>query len=199
MTVKFGQDFRVGKVLYQEVRFLSEGWYRIFWDRRSCTKRCEKTLQMVRLCTQREDPDQFEHPLVPPGIWPCPDTTDSCRRLEPVSMLGQDGRFAFESAEQSRQVPMCHPVAVEVGYAARSPGDYLALTERLRSFPLVSTTDADHRRALEVQGALAARSEHSAFSRVDALVCATAEARDLTVVHCDADFELLARITRQRG
>ncbi len=29
-TVKFGQDFQVGKVLYQKVRFLSEGCYRIF-------------------------------------------------------------------------------------------------------------------------------------------------------------------------
>ena len=93
---------------------------------------------------------------------------------------------------------MCHPVAFEVGYAARSPGDYLELSERLRSFPMVPTTDADHRRALEVQAALAARSEHRAFSLVDALVCATAEARDLTVLHYDADFELLARITGQR-
>ncbi len=58
-TVKFGQDFEVGKVLYQKVRSLSEGRYRIFWERRSCTKKCEKTLQMVRLCTAREDPDQI--------------------------------------------------------------------------------------------------------------------------------------------
>ena len=61
MTVKFGQDLQVRKLLYQEVRFLSEGWYRIFWERRSCTKKCEKTLRMVRLCPAREDPDQIEH------------------------------------------------------------------------------------------------------------------------------------------
>ena len=65
MTVKFGQDLQVRKLLYQEVRFLSEGWYRIFWERRSCTKKCEKTLRMVRLCPAREDPDQIEHLLLP--------------------------------------------------------------------------------------------------------------------------------------
>ncbi len=65
MTVKFGQDLQVRKLLYQEVRFLSEGWYRIFRERRSCTKKCEKTLRMVRLCPAREDPDQIEHLLLP--------------------------------------------------------------------------------------------------------------------------------------
>ncbi len=59
VTVKFGQDLRVVKLLYQEVRFPSEGRYRIFWERRSCTKKCEKTLQMVRLLQTREDPDHF--------------------------------------------------------------------------------------------------------------------------------------------
>ena len=58
-TVKFGQDLELIKVLYQKVRFLSEGWYRIFSERRSCTKKCEKTLQMVRLCQAREDPGQI--------------------------------------------------------------------------------------------------------------------------------------------
>ena len=65
VTVKFGQDLQVRKLLYQEVRFLSESWYRIFWERRSCTKKCEKTLRMVRLCPAREDPDQIEHLLLP--------------------------------------------------------------------------------------------------------------------------------------
>ena len=58
-TVKFGQDFEIGKRLYQEVRFPSEGWSRIFWERRSCTKKCEKTLQMVRLLQARENPGQI--------------------------------------------------------------------------------------------------------------------------------------------
>lgn len=58
-------------------------------------------------------------------------------------------------------------------------------------------TDADQHRALEVQQALSARGQHRALSLVDALVAATAEVRELTVLHYDADFELIAKITDQ--
>lgn len=71
------------------------------------------------------------------------------------------------------------------------------MVDRLQSFPAVPTTDADHQRALEVQATLAARSEHRALSLVDALVATTAEARGLTVLHYDGDFELVAQITGQ--
>ena len=94
-------------------------------------------------------------------------------------------------------VGLCAPVAFELGYAARSPGDYRALADRLSSFPPIPTTDADHRRALEVQAALVARSQHRARSLVDGLVAAVAEARDLIVLHYDSDFELVAEITGQ--
>ena len=53
----------------------------------------------------------------------------------------------------------------------------------------MTTADADHRRALEVQALLAGRSRHRALSLVDALVAAVAEARQLTVLHYDLDFE----------
>lgn len=95
------------------------------------------------------------------------------------------------------QVAVCAPVIFELGYAARSPSDYRELTDRLLSFPTVATTDADHRRALEIQAALAARGQHRALSLVDALVAAIAEARDLIVLHYDADLELVAEVTGQ--
>jgi len=94
-------------------------------------------------------------------------------------------------------VGLCPAVAFEIGYSARNPDDYEALAERLSSFPAVPTTDADHRRALEVQAILAARNQHRALSLVDALVAAAAEARDLVVLHYDADFELVAQVTGQ--
>jgi predicted nucleic acid-binding protein len=96
------------------------------------------------------------------------------------------------------QVAICPPVAFELGYSARTPDDYQELTDRLTSFPPVPVTDADHRRALEVQGALASRGQHRAISLVDALVAAIAEARDLIVLHYDSDFELVSDITGQR-
>ena len=95
------------------------------------------------------------------------------------------------------QVALCAPVAFELGFTARNPADYKEVADRLSSFSPVPTTDADHRRALEVQGALAARGQHRALSLVDGLVAAVAEARALTVLHYDADFELVAEMTGQ--
>jgi predicted nucleic acid-binding protein len=92
---------------------------------------------------------------------------------------------------------MCSPVAFELGYTARNAKDYRALSDRLASFPSAPATDADHRRALHVQSELAARGQHRALSLVDALVAAIAEARDLIVLHYDADFELVSSVTGQ--
>jgi len=95
------------------------------------------------------------------------------------------------------KVAVCAPVAFELGFAARSPSDYVLLTDRLRAFAQVPTSEGDQRRALDIQAALAARSQHRAISLVDALVAAVAEARGLTVLHYDADFELIASVTGQ--
>jgi predicted nucleic acid-binding protein len=92
-------------------------------------------------------------------------------------------------------VALCAPVAFELGYAARNPADYRQLADRLASFPSVPTTDADHRRALEIQATLAAGSQHRALSLVDGLVAAIAEGRGLVALHYDADFERIAEIT----
>jgi predicted nucleic acid-binding protein len=104
---------------------------------------------------------------------------------------------AFAPLVAGRQVALTRPVAFELGYAARNAHDYRELADRLLSFPTVPTTDADQQRALEVQATLVTEGQHRALSLVDALVAASAEARTLTVLHYDADFELVARITGQ--
>lgn len=104
---------------------------------------------------------------------------------------------AFAPLAADGQVGVCGPVAFEVCYSARNLADYSALSERLTSFPAIAVTDADHQRALEVQAALAERGQHRALSLVDALVAASAEARDLSILHYDADFELIAGVTGQ--
>ena len=105
---------------------------------------------------------------------------------------------AFAPLAAEARVGVCAPVAFELGFSARNHDDYLALRDRLVAFPTVPVTDADHHRCLEVQEALSARGQHRALSLVDALVAAAAEARDLTILHYDADFELVAEITGQR-
>jgi predicted nucleic acid-binding protein len=104
---------------------------------------------------------------------------------------------AFAPLAAQGQVAMCPPVAFELGYSARTPADYRELAAGLASFPPVPVTDADHRRALEVQGALASRGQHRAISLVDGLVAAIAEAHNLIVLHYDSDFELVADVTGQ--
>ena len=104
---------------------------------------------------------------------------------------------AFAPLAAEGAVGVCAPVVFELGYATRNSADYVALTDRLNAFPAVVVTEADHQRALEVQAALVARGQHRAISFVDALVAATAEACDLSILHYDADFELIAAVTGQ--
>jgi predicted nucleic acid-binding protein len=103
----------------------------------------------------------------------------------------------FAPLAATARVAICAPVAFEIGYSVRSHDDYLAITDRLASFPSLPVTDADHRRALDVQASLADRGQHRALSLVDALVAAIAEVRELAVLHYDGDFELVAEITGQ--
>ena len=103
----------------------------------------------------------------------------------------------FAPLAAAGNVAVCAPVAFELGYSARNRQDHAALMERLPAFPGVAVTEGDHRRALEIQAALCTLGRHRALSLVDALVAAAAEGRDLTVLHYDADFELVAEITRQ--
>ncbi len=103
----------------------------------------------------------------------------------------------FAPLAATGKVAVCSPVAFEIGFSARTHEDYKSVADRLSSFPFLRVTDADHRRALDVQAELVARGQHRALSLVDALVAAIAEARDLTVLHYDRDFEHVAAITGQ--
>ncbi|MDE0701356.1 MAG: PIN domain nuclease [Acidimicrobiaceae bacterium] len=95
------------------------------------------------------------------------------------------------------RVALCAPVAFELGFSARNPDDHESIMSRLSAFESVPVTDSDHKRAIELQGHLAEKGLHRAISLVDALVAAVAEARQLIVLHYDADFELIAKITGQ--
>ena len=92
---------------------------------------------------------------------------------------------------------VCGPVVFELGFSARNGADHEALLSRMDAFESVPVTDGDHQRSIDIQGRLAERGGHRAVSLVDALVAAVAETRDLTVLHYDADFEAISRITGQ--
>ena len=85
---------------------------------------------------------------------------------------------------------------LEIGYSARSASEWDRLAEALQAFELVETTAEHLRRARQVQRQLASR--HQRGRKVpDLLVAAAAEARNLTVLHYDADFDRIAAVTGQ--
>ncbi|MEX0868810.1 MAG: PIN domain nuclease [Nitriliruptoraceae bacterium] len=89
---------------------------------------------------------------------------------------------------------------LEIGFSARTG---LELREGLRTSPLAFmpveyVTPAIEDRAVEVQMLLADRGHHRAAAIPDLLIAATAELADLTVLHLDKDFELIAELTGQR-
>jgi predicted nucleic acid-binding protein len=88
---------------------------------------------------------------------------------------------------------------LEVGYSARSASQ--ARSAR-RSVPLVAMpveylTPAIEERAVEVQLVLADRGQHRGPSVPDLVIAAVAELSELTVLHVDKDFELIAEVTGQ--
>nr|WP_208027134.1 PIN domain nuclease [Rhabdothermincola sediminis] len=90
---------------------------------------------------------------------------------------------------------------LEVGYSARSASDHRSLlgAPPIASMPVEYLTPRIEDRAVEVQAVLAERGQHRAPSVPDLLIAATAEFADLTVLHADEDFELIAGITGQRA
>lgn len=88
---------------------------------------------------------------------------------------------------------------LEVGFSARSAEDYrISLEGRpLAEMPVEYITPPIEDRALAVQRTLADIGQHRAPAVPDLLIAATAEMANLTVLHVDKDYELIASVTGQ--
>ena len=88
---------------------------------------------------------------------------------------------------------------LEVGHSARSGGDLRSSVGRppIASMPVEYLTPLVEDRAVAVQTLLADRGQHRAPSIPDLLIAATAEISQLTVLHVDKDYELIAELTGQ--
>ncbi len=86
---------------------------------------------------------------------------------------------------------------LEVGYSARNGTEWDQLIGSLAVFAPTETAAAHVRRALQVQRLLAERSQRGR-KIPDLLVAAAAEELNLTVLHYDSDFDLIAAVTGQR-
>jgi predicted nucleic acid-binding protein len=115
----------------------------------------------------------------------------TCRETRP------EVREVVEPLLLAGRIATCGIVDLELLFSAPDPATYAELARVLRALPRVPVTDATVDRALEVQGLLAARSQHRAIPLPDLLVAACAERAGLTVLHYDADFDRIAAVTDQ--
>jgi predicted nucleic acid-binding protein len=106
-------------------------------------------------------------------------------------------REALDSLLMDGEVATCGIVDLEVLYSARSRSNYRSTAESLRGLPRAPLDEPCLQRALEVQGMLAERSQHRAVPLPDLLIAACAELAGLAVLHYDADFERIAKLTGQ--
>jgi predicted nucleic acid-binding protein len=106
-------------------------------------------------------------------------------------------REALDPLLLTGEVATCGIIDLELLYSATSPATYRALAEALRGIPRVPLKETTVERALEVQAKLAQRSQHRAVPLPDLLIAACAEQAGLTVLHYDADYERIARLTKQ--
>ena len=88
---------------------------------------------------------------------------------------------------------------LEVGYSARSGPELRAGLRQppMSSMPVEYLTPTIEDRAVEVLALLADRGQHRSPSIPDLIIAATAELADLTVLHLDKDFEVIAAVTGQ--
>jgi hypothetical protein len=106
-------------------------------------------------------------------------------------------RQVLEPLLLAGEVATCGIVDLELLYSAMSRAAYRALADALRGMPRVPVDNACVQRALEVQAMLAERSQHRAVPLPDLLVAACAERGQLAVLHYDADFDRIAKLTGQ--
>jgi predicted nucleic acid-binding protein len=95
-------------------------------------------------------------------------------------------------------VATCGIVTLEMLYSARSPADHIRIAATMdAAFEWLPTDDADIRRTCEVSSQLAASGQHRAVGLADLLIAATAERHRVTVLHYDADYDLISKVTGQ--
>ncbi len=107
-------------------------------------------------------------------------------------------RKALDALLLEGAIATCGIIDLEMLYSATSPATYSALADALRGMPRAPLDETVVERALEVQAKLAKRSQHRAVPLPDLLVAACAERAGLTVLHYDADYERIAKLTGQR-
>lgn len=107
-------------------------------------------------------------------------------------------REALDPLLLAGEVATCGIVDLEMLYSASSPDNYRMTSVAMKALPRAPLDESCVERAIEVQGMLAERSQHRAVPLPDLLVAACAERAGLAVLHYDADYEQIAKLTGQQ-
>jgi len=95
-------------------------------------------------------------------------------------------------------VATCGVIEFELAWAARTSAELDELrADRDAGYEWLATRDEDWRRALQVQAELWRSGQVRSVGLPDLLVAAVAEREHVTVLHYDADYDLVAQITGQ--
>ena len=95
------------------------------------------------------------------------------------------------------RLAMCGMTELEVLYSVRSAEEHCRVRLELRGLERFTTPDEVWDRAVEVHSALAERGQHRAVAIPDLIIAAVAEQHDISVLHYDRDFDVIAEITGQ--
>ena len=99
---------------------------------------------------------------------------------------------------EADEAATCAIIDLEVLYSARNQSDHARTRARRElAYQRVELTETVFRRAVEVQGLLARRGRHR-LPIPDLIIAAAAEEAGMTVLHYDADFDIIATVTQQR-
>ncbi|MGH3300840.1 MAG: PIN domain nuclease [Streptosporangiaceae bacterium] len=95
-------------------------------------------------------------------------------------------------------VATCGVIELELGWATRSSGEFdLVRADREEGYEWLATHDEDWHRALDVQAVLWRSGQLRSVGFPDLLIAAVAEREQVTLMHYDRDYDLIAEVTRQ--
>ncbi|MGH3813197.1 MAG: PIN domain nuclease [Pseudonocardiaceae bacterium] len=95
------------------------------------------------------------------------------------------------------RLAVCGMTELEVLYSVRSAEEHHRVRLELRGLERLPTPDEVWDRAVDVHSALAERGQHRAVAIPDLIIAAAAERHDISVLHYDRDFDVIAEVTGQ--
>jgi predicted nucleic acid-binding protein len=106
---------------------------------------------------------------------------------------------SFGEMLSSGDVATCGPVMWELLHSSNNAAEFRERREDLESLDQAPFANTDWKRALDICHELAklGGSLHRAPSTPDVMIAVAAERADLTVLHYDKDFDLIAGVTGQ--